>query len=164
MDGVFDDLLKANKRYSYSFPHGFDGIAHEGVLILTCMDSRIEPLEMVGLRVGEAKILRTAGSRLTPMGLSAMVMGVHKLQVERILLVPHTKCAAASLTEQEMRAAITEISGVDASDFNFGVDNDQLGGLREDVEFLRNHKLIGPFATVGGFLYDVETGLLEHIT
>ncbi len=163
VDDSFDDLLAANKRYSRSFPHGFDGIAQEGVLILTCMDSRLEPLEMVGLMLGEAKILRTAGSRLTPMGLSAMVMGVHKLRVNRILLVAHTRCAAASMTEDALRAQITELSGVDASTFEFGVDPDQIGGLHEDVEFLRNHELIGPFAAVGGFLYDVDTGLLERI-
>ena len=64
-DGTFDDLLAANKRYARSAPREFDGIAHQGVMILTCMDSRIEPLEMVGLMIGEAKILRTAGARLT---------------------------------------------------------------------------------------------------
>ena len=161
-DGGFDDLLRANKRYALSAPRGFDGIAHEGVLILTCMDSRIEPLEMFGLRVGEAKILRTAGSRLTQAALAGMVMGVHKLHVKRILVVPHTKCAAASMTEEEMRTAITEVSGVDVGDFEFGVDPDQLDRLREDVDKVRSHPLVGPYATVGGFLYDVDTGLVSH--
>lgn len=162
VDDRFDDLLKANQRYSISFPHGFDGIAHEGVLILTCMDSRIEPLEMVGLRVGEAKILRTAGARLTPAGLAAMVMGVHKLNVNRILIVPHTKCAAASMTEDQMRASIEESAGVDVGDFRFGVDPDQLDRLREDVAAVRDHPLVGPFAAVGGFVYDVDTGLIHQ--
>lgn len=160
---AFDDLLAANKRYARTAPRGFDGIAHEGVLILTCMDSRIEPLEMVGLRVGEAKILRTAGAQLTPLGLSAMVMGVHKLNVNRIMLVPHTKCAAASMDEAQMRAAIEENAGVSVGDFHFGVQPHQLEQLEKDVEFLRGFDLIGPFAEVGGFRYDVDTGLLEHL-
>lgn len=163
MEDPFADLIKANKRYANSFPHGFDGIAHEGVLILTCMDSRIEPLEMVGLRVGEAKILRTAGARLTPAGLAAMVMGVHKLNVNRILIIPHTHCAAASMTEEQMRDAIEEISGVAVGDFRFGVDPHQLDRLRDDVDAVRAHPLVGPFATVGGFLYDVETGLIDRV-
>ena len=151
-DGGFDDLLRANKRYALSAPRGFDGIAHEGVLILTCMDSRIEPLEMFGLRVGEAKILRTAGSRLTQAALAGMVMGVHKLHVERILVVPHTKCAAASLDEESMRAAIAQAAGVPvAEDTFFGVDPDPIARLREDVATLRDHPLVGPFAKVGGF-------------
>ena len=159
----FADLLAANARYSISFPHGFDGIAHAGVLILTCMDSRLEPLEMFGLFLGEAKILRTAGGRLTDAGLAAMVMGVHKLRVNRILIVPHTLCAAASKTEDEMRATIEELAGVEVGDFRFGVDPDQLGRLRDDVDTIRAHPLVGPFAEVGGFLYNVETGLLHPI-
>ena len=158
---TFDDLLAANRRYARTAPRGFDGIAHEGVLMLTCMDSRIEPLEMIGLRVGEAKILRTAGARLTQAGLSAIVMGVHKLNVSRIMVVPHTLCAAASLTEDQMRSSIESISGVSVGDFTFGVDPDQLDRLAEDVAALRAHPLVGPFAQVAGFLYDVETGLLE---
>ena len=159
----FDDLIAANKRYSISFPHGFDGIAHQGVLILTCMDSRLEPLEMFGLMLGEAKILRTAGGRLTDAVLAAMVMGVHKLRVNRILIVPHTLCAAASVSEEELAAAIEELSGVEVGDFRFGFDPDQLGRLRSDVEAVREHPLIGPFAEVGGFLYDVERGLVTQI-
>lgn len=159
----FDDLVAANMRYAISFPHGFDGIAHQGVLILTCMDSRLEPLEMFGLRVGEAKILRTAGGRLTQPALAAMVMGVHKLKVNRILIVPHTLCAAASSTEAQLRDSISELSGVDAHGFTFGVDPDQMGRLREDVETVRSQPLIGPFAEVGGFLYNVETGLVDRI-
>lgn len=162
VDDTFDDLLAANRRYARSAPREFDGIAHEGVLILTCMDSRIEPLEMVGLMIGEAKILRTAGARLTDRGLGACIMGVHKLQVNRILVIPHTKCAAASLDEAGMRAAIKEASGTDPGDFEFGVSPDQLGTLGQDVERLRNHPLIAGYAEVGGFLYDVETGLLSR--
>lgn len=159
----FDDLLAANERYARSAPREFTGIASEGVLVLTCMDSRLEPLEMVGLRIGEAKILRTPGGRLTEPSLAGIIMGVHKLNVDRVMLVPHTKCAAASMTEDEMRAAITEIAGVDASGVTFGVDPDQRGNLTRDVEALRAHPLVGPFAEVGGFLYDVETGRLERL-
>ena len=159
----FDDLLAANRRYGKTAPRGFDGIAHEGVLILTCMDSRLEPLEMVGLRVGEAKILRTPGGRLTPDALAGMVMGVHKLEVDRILIIPHTKCAAASTDDAGMAARIAAASGREVGpEVFFGVDPDQLGRLAEDVDALRNHPLIGGFAEVGGFLYDVETGLLEQ--
>lgn len=162
-DKGFDDLLAANQRYARTAPKGFDGVAHEGVLVLTCMDSRLEPLAMVGLRIGEAKILRTPGGRLTQDALAGCVMGVHKLAVDRIMVIPHTRCAAASLTEQQMADAISELAGVDAHDFHFGADPDQLGRLADDVATLREHPLVGPYAEVGGFLYDVETGLLEQL-
>ncbi len=158
----FDDLIKANKRFSYYFPHGFDGIAHEGALVLTCMDSRILPLDMFGLHVGEAKILRTPGGVLGHTELSAMIVAVHNLKVNRILIVPHTKCAAALTSEEEMRHMIHQASGVDPDDFVFGMVPDQMERLRADVETVRNHPLVGPFAAVGGFLYDVDTGLVDR--
>lgn len=160
---VFDDLLAANRRYSRSFPHGFDGIAHEGVLILTCMDSRLEPLEMVGLRVGEAKILRTPGAHLSQDALAGCVLGVHRLKVNRILVIPHTMCAAASADDASLRALILEDSGVDPGDFVFGADPDLEGHLRRDVEILRTHPLLAGRAEVGGFIYNVETGLLNPV-
>jgi len=161
--GDFDDLLAANRRYARSYPHGFDGIAHEGVLLLTCMDSRIEPLEMVGLRVGEAKILRTPGGRLTPAALAGCVLGVFTLNVDRILIIPHTKCAAASTDDAGLRRRILDATGVDVGDFTFGADPDQLANLRRDVAAIREHPLIGDRCRVGGFLYDVDTGLLDEV-
>ncbi len=79
-DTAFDDLLDANREYADHFDlAGFDGIARRGVAMLTCMDSRIDPLGMLGLRAGDAKIVRNPGARLTPVALEAMVLGVHLL-------------------------------------------------------------------------------------
>ena len=66
MAGSFDDLLAANARYAADFQlAGFDGIAHAGVAVVTCMDSRIDPLGMLDLRPGDAKMLRNPGGRVT---------------------------------------------------------------------------------------------------
>ena len=73
----FDDLLDANRAYAEDFSlSGFDGIAHAGIAMVTCMDSRIEPLEMIGLKAGDAKILRNPGGRVTDQALVALVLGV----------------------------------------------------------------------------------------
>ena len=63
--GSFDDRLSANRTYAKTAPvKGFDGVAHAGVAMVTCMDSRIDPLRMVGLRPGDAKIFRNPGGRV----------------------------------------------------------------------------------------------------
>ena len=67
---------------------GFDGVAHAGVAMVTCMDSRIDPLRMVGLKPGDAKIFRNPGGRVDDAALEALVLGVHLLGVNRILVVP----------------------------------------------------------------------------
>jgi carbonic anhydrase len=63
--GDFDDLMDANREFAGNFElGGFDGVAHAGVAIVTCMDSRIDPLHMVGLNAGDAKIFRNPGGRV----------------------------------------------------------------------------------------------------
>jgi carbonic anhydrase len=157
----FDDLLAANRAYAADFGlGGFDGIAHAGVAIVTCMDSRIDPLRMVGLSPGDAKIFRNPGGRVTPEALEALVLGVHLLSVDRILVVPHTRCAMASATEQELRERIGASAGVDASWQSFHVVADQVAALEDDVQKIHSHPLIPDTVPVGGFLYDVDTGLL----
>lgn len=161
---AFDDLLEANREFARSFElSGFDGIAHAGVAIVTCMDSRIDPLRMVGLKPGDAKIFRNPGGRVTPQALEALVLGVHLLRVKRILVVPHTRCAMASNTEEELHAAVSESAGQDASWQPFGVIEDQVDALRQDLAKVRSHPLVPDSVAVGGFLYDVDTGLLEPI-
>jgi len=165
VSGAFDDLLAANRRFAENFAlSGFDGVAHAGVAIVTCMDSRIDPLRLVGLEPGDAKIFRNPGGRVTDAALEALVLGVHLLNVERVLVVPHTRCAMATNTEEELRARVAESTGTDVSWHRFHVIDDQVAALGEDVRRVRTHPLVPDRVAVGGFLYDVDTGLLtQHL-
>ena len=159
----FEDLIAANREFAADFAlGGFDGVAHAGVAIVTCMDSRIDPLNMLGLKAGDAKIFRNPGGRVTEAALEALVLATHLLGVERILVIPHTRCAMASSTEQEIRDRIGASAGQDASWARFHVVEDQLASLAEDVHTVRAHPLVPDHVLVGGFIYDVDTGLLEQ--
>jgi carbonic anhydrase len=159
----FDDLIVANRRFAETFAlSGFDGVAHRGVAVVTCMDSRIDPLGMLGLQPGDAKIFRNPGGRVTASGLEALVLGVHLLNVNRILVIPHTRCAMASSTLQELRERVGASAGQDASWQSFGVVEDQEAALADDVRSVRSHPLIPDSVEVGGFIYDVDTGLLDR--
>lgn len=160
----FDDLLAANRRFAESFSlSGFDGVAHAGLAVVTCMDSRIDPLGMLGLQPGDAKIFRNPGGRVTPQALEALILAVHLLNVNRILVVPHTRCAMASATEQELQERVSAAAGQDASWQSFGVVTDQAEALREDLLKVHAHPLIPDTVRVGGFVYDVDTGLLTSL-
>jgi len=162
-DGAFDDLVAANAEYADHFDEGdFDGIAHAGVAIVTCMDSRIDPLRMLGLRHGDAKIFRNPGGRVTPQALEALVLGVHLLNVDRILVIPHTRCAMTVSTQQELRERVSRSAGQDAAWQQFSVVEDQMAALHEDVAKIHAHPLIPESVRVGGFLYDVDTGRIER--
>ena len=160
----FDDLLDANRTYADSFTlTGFDGIARAGVAMVTCMDSRIEPVQMIGLQAGDAKILRNPGGRVTDQALVALVLGVNLLEVDRIMVVEHTRCAMATSTEDELKQRIGESTGDDASWMTLGAIVDQENTVRADVVRVRSHPLIRDDVLVGGFIYDVDTGLLRPV-
>jgi carbonic anhydrase len=160
----FDDLLGANRAYAQSHTlAGFDGVARAGVAMVTCMDSRIDPLGMIGLEPGDAKILRNPGGRVTEAAMIALVLGVNLLGVERILVVQHTRCAMASASEEELHSRLSEASGHDATWLQLDVITDQVRSVREDVAKVRAHPLVSPSVVVGGFLYDVDSGLLDQV-
>lgn len=161
---AFADLLAANRRYAEDFRlSGFDGVARAGIAVVTCMDSRIDPLGMIGLVPGDAKILRNPGGRVTDQVLVALVLGVNLLNVDRVLVIHHTRCAMASSSEEQLQAEIGRRSGQDASWMSLGVITDQLQSIRAEVAKVRSHPLIPDTVAAGGFLYDVDTGLLEPV-
>ncbi|MFO6453265.1 MULTISPECIES: beta-class carbonic anhydrase [unclassified Aeromicrobium] len=163
MTTSFDDLLEANRLYAQDHEGGFDGIARAGVLMVTCMDSRIDPLAMIGLHEGDAKILRNPGGRVTDQVLVAIVLGVSLLQVKRVLVIEHTRCAMASSTEEQVKDRVAEFTGTDASWMSIGVIEDQQATIRADVHKVRSHPLVPDSVEVGGFLYDVDSGLLTPV-
>jgi carbonic anhydrase len=127
------------------------------------MDSRIDPLGMIGLSPGDAKILRNPGGRVTDQVLVALVLGVTLLKVDRVMVIEHTRCAMASSSEDELKSRITSETGVDADWMSLGVISDQAEAVRADVAKIKAHPLIGAHVAAGGFIYDVDTGLLNPV-
>ena len=162
-DKTFADVLAANKPYADTFRlDGLEARAAKGLAILTCMDSRIDPLGMLGLRPGDAKILRNAGARVTDDVLRTLVLASYLLGVDRAMIIAHTDCRMAAGTEEEIHAAIDKAGGPDTRSLSFLVTNDVQATVRADVQRVQSW----PYLTnlrVGGFLYDIGTGRLAHI-
>lgn len=159
----FDDILAANRAFAETFDFGgFDGIAKAGVGLVTCMDSRIDPLGMLGLKPGDAKILRNPGGRVDDLTLDALVISVHMLNVDRIVIAPHTRCAVASNPESVLREKLNASAGQDTSWLTLPVTDGQEAALAADVQRVKSHPLIPDTVKVGGFIYDVDSGLLEQ--
>lgn len=161
---MFDDLLDANRRYRAEFrDSGMAGIAAKGLAVVTCIDSRIDPLALLGLRPGDAKIIRNAGARVTSDALRSLVLAVNLLGVTRVCVVQHTECAMVGSTEAQLRARVTAASGVDAGDWEFLATDDQMRALHDDIEIIRSCPLLPADLTVGGFIFDVHTGELAPV-
>ena len=162
-DVDFAAELEANRRYADGFElAGLDARAARGLAVLTCMDSRIEPLAMLGLRPGDAKILRNAGARVTDDVLRTLVLASYLLGVDRAMVVAHTRCRMAAGTEEDVHAAIEAAGGPDTRSLSFLVTDHQKEALRADVGRVRSWPYLTRLA-VGGFIYDVDTGRLEQI-
>jgi carbonic anhydrase len=159
----FADVLGANHTYTESFTlRGLTGRAAKGLAVVTCNDTRIEPLAMLGLVPGDAKILRNAGARVTDDVVRGLVMAAYLLDVRRIMVVAHTNCAGASGTDDDIRARITEAGGPDTGGIDFLASPDQRPTLLADVARLRDVPALSQ-VTVGAFVYDVDTGLVEPV-
>ena len=162
-DPTFADVLTANAAYAQEFRLAeLEPRAAKGLAVLTCMDSRIEPLKMLGLEPGDAKILRNAGARVTDDVLRTLVLASYLLGVDRAMVVGHTKCRMGSGDEDDIHAALDAAGGPDTRSLAFLVTDDQEGTIRADVQRVRSWPYLSRLR-VGGFLYDVDTGLLEQL-
>ena len=161
---MFDDLIGANKEYAAQFhDSGVAGKAAKGLAVVTCIDSRIDPLRMLGLKPGDAKIIRNAGARITEDALRSLILATNLLNVSRICVVQHTDCAMAGSTDDDLRARIGHLRGADASGFEFLAMTDQATALRGDAQRIHDCALIANDVEVGAFIFDVRTGVLESI-
>lgn len=157
----FSDVLSANSEFVTQFSdEHLTGRAARGLAIITCMDSRISPLAMVGMNPGDVKILRNAGARVTDDVLRTLVLATFLLGVNRVLVVPHTDCRMANATEPEIHDTILSEYGVDTRSVEFRTVRDQLAALTTDVTRIRTYPLLANGVTVGGAIYDVHTGQL----
>jgi carbonic anhydrase len=161
-DETFADVLAANEAYARQFPHrGLQARAAEGLAVLTCIDSRIEPLTLLGLEPGDAKILRNAGARVTSDVMRTLVLASHLLGVDRLMVIAHTDCRMTG-TEDGVHAALRAAGAPDARELDFLVTEDQQETVRNDVHLLRSSPYLA-HVRVGGFRYDVETGRLTQL-
>ncbi len=160
-DPRFADVIAGNREFveTYHEP-GMTGRAAKHLALITCMDSRIDPLRALGMGAGDMKILRNAGARVTDDVLRTLVLATYLLEVNRIIVMPHTDCRMAKSTETQVHETIFEKSGVDTRSLEFRTIDDPLQALAADVQRIRSFPFIRDDVAVAGGMYDVETGEL----
>ncbi|MET8862495.1 carbonic anhydrase [Nonomuraea sp. NPDC004580] len=158
---AFDDLYAANATFAKEFgTSDLTGRAARGLAVVTCMDSRIDPLGLLGLKPGDAKILRNAGARVTDDVLRTLVLAVYLLGVERVLVMAHTDCGMSKVTDDAVHD-LTQSHGVDTRMLDFHTVPDQAAAMRHDLTRIRSTPFLPPGIPVAGAMYDVHTGLLS---
>jgi len=149
-------LLAANGAYAEARAHVADARPGRHLAIVTCMDARIDVFAALGLHLGEAHVLRNAGGRVTEDVLRSLALSSHVLGVRTVVVMQHTKCGLAGVTDNELR----ERTGADLGFFPI---DDHGAALREDVDTLIATDFLHPIQTIAGLVYDVESGVLEDV-
>ena len=127
------------------------------------MDSRIDPLRIIGMSAGDAKILRNAGARVTEDVLRTLILATTLLNVSRVLVMPHTDCRMASGTEEQIHATILEKSGIDTRSIEIRTVTDQVAALKSDLVRIEQFPLLPKGIEIVGAIYNVKTGELKRI-
>jgi carbonic anhydrase len=173
MADSFDDLLEANRAYAATFSLGSLGpVAGRGLCVVTCMDTRIEPLPALGLRPGDAKILRNAGGRVTDDVLRSLWLATRLLGVHDVLVMHHSGCAMAGTTDAELlrrlgdeapgRGRTSSATDEFASRPLLAMPEPDVA-LAADVAAVRECPPLAGTVSVEGWRYDVRTGLVERV-
>ena len=149
-------ILAGNEAYATARSSVDDARPGQGLAVITCMDARIDVFAALGLHLGEAHVIRNAGGRVTDDVLRSLALSSHVLGVDTVVVMQHTKCGVAGVSDEELR----EITGAELDFFAF---DDHAAALREDVDKLTSTTYLGPLAKIAGFVYDVETGELDDV-
>ncbi len=147
-----DRLLAGNESYvSGTRARPDNAEPARRLAVLTCMDTRIDPLAALGLGVGEAHVLRNAGGRVTDDVLRSLALSVHVLGVRTVVVMQHTRCGLAHVTNDDLHVRT-------GANIDFYPIADHAVALRDDVNKLTASEVLNPIGEVAGMLYDVQTG------
>ena len=157
MEGAaaLEELLEANRAYAKGHSGTSGPEPSRRLAVVTCMDTRIDLLRVLGLGLGEAHVIRNAGARVTDDVLRSLALSTHVLGVDTVVLVQHTKCGLTGVTDRELRDRT-------GAAIEFFAISDHAEVLTQDVERILSVPWLEPLRTAAGWLYDVETGLMQE--
>ena len=161
---VIDEVLIANETYAQT--HELRRLTprpERKLAILTCMDTRLS-IRTLGLKTGDAHIIRNAGGIVTDDSLRSLLISHYLLGTEEFMVINHTDCGLMQATEQDLRSRIQNRAGTAAiaPAFFYAFQNiDE--NVRHQLQKLRTHPWIPQSVAIRGFVYDVTTGRLREI-
>lgn len=163
--GVYEENLAANREYAERFALGHLPMAPARKLaILACMDSRLTFEEFLGLKTGDAHIIRNSGGLVTEDVLRSLIISSHLLGTRTYYVIQHTDCGMLTFTDDQLRDKLKTETGQDASHLHFHSFPDLEASVRKQMQTIRNNAFLPRDMDVHGFVYDVRTGKLQEIS
>jgi carbonic anhydrase len=161
--GTIDELVANNRIFSASLPsRHLDVRPSRRLAIVTCMDSRLNVFQALGLQYGEAHVLRNAGGVITDDVIRSLAVSQRQLGTREVMLIHHDDCGMQTITDDGFRAALQETTGV-APAFAIESFTDLDANVRQSILRVRRSVFLPHRDVVRGFVYDVDTHELREI-
>lgn len=162
---VTDEVLKANDRYVQSFSLGHLPMPPARKLaIVACMDARLTVEQVLGLKTGDAHIVRNAGGIVTEDAIRSLLISHYLLGTQEWLIINHTDCGMLTFKDEELRAKLEQTSGTAAvAPVHFHAFSDLEENVRRQIQKVKSHPWVPRHIPVRGFIYDVKTGRLGEV-
>jgi len=145
-------------------------LPRQGLYIVTCIDCRIDPAQVLGIELGDALVQRNVGGRVTPAVITDIAYTSYLVDSKapdgpyfEVAVIHHTGCGSALLADDEFRRAFAERAGVDEANLAEIVVQDPEDTVRTDVQRVLNARGISDKVRVSGHVYDLTTGLVTTI-
>lgn len=160
---VIDELVENNRSFAERVPdQHLDVKPSRKLTIVTCMDSRLDVFQALGLDDGEAHILRNAGGVITDDVIRSLAISQRKLGTESIMLIHHTNCGMQTITDDGFRAELEDATGM-APAFAIESFTDVEKDVAQSIRRVRRSEFIPKRDNVRGFVYDVDNHALTEV-
>ena len=166
-----DTALARNRAFAAAGGHqGVTVFPTLGLLVIACLDPRVDPAHILGLDLGDAMVFRNGGGRVTPDVIDNIAFvgqlaekAVPEGPLFEVAVIHHTQCGASALADDDFRRTYAKRIGADESTLREYAVLDPAATVASDIERLRSAEAISPRITVSGHVYDVATGLVERV-
>jgi carbonic anhydrase len=158
----YERILAENLRYTEAFDRsGLTAAPLSGLAVLACMDARLDVEEALGLRTGDAHVIRNAGGQASDDAIRSLIVSQQLLGTNEVLVIGHTGCGLLGADESELRNRLEQQTG-QALEVDFGSFEDLDEFVRAQVARLRAHPWIRR-VPIHGLVFEVESGRLYEI-
>ncbi len=159
---AIDELLARNQATAEYHPVGMGPMPTLHIALLMCMDARLDGHAAFRLNLGEVHLLRNAGGVVTDDVIRSLSISQHALGTREVMIVHHTDCGLAKLQEDDFRAQLARFAGYRPT-WSVQAFKDPHDSVRESLRRVRDSPFLHHTDAIRGFIFDVETGLLEEV-
>ena len=162
---ITDEVIAANRQYAADFKQSSLAMPPARKLaIVACMDARLTIEPMLGLKTGDAHIIRNAGGIVTEDAVRSLIISHYLLGTHEFIIINHTDCGMLTTKDEDLRSKLISATGTAAvTPAAFHMFGNLEQNVREQIQKLKAHPWIPKGISVRGFVYDVKTGRLNEV-